>query len=174
MLFHLVCATPITIYFLDGSHSAVLSDPGAYLAAVAQRLQDAVGRPLQVEGWGESLVFLETTLGFTYGFPDVPLTVAKIFPYHDFPHKIFPTRNFPLTKVSPHASENFSSPRFPSRNYPTRNFPLTKLSPHACETFFLTTISHTKFSRHEIFPHTPEISPTKTSPTNFSPHLLYK
>ena len=71
-------------FHLDRSRPEVLHDCAAYLAAVAQPLQDAVGLPLQVQGWGESLDFLETTLGFTNGFPDVgpkvPLAFAPLGP----------------------------------------------------------------------------------------------
>ena len=67
------------LFALDRSRPEVRSDPGAYLAAVARGLQDAVGLPLQVEGWGESVEFFETTLVFTNGFPDVGLKAPLAF-----------------------------------------------------------------------------------------------
>ena len=54
-------------------------NPGEYLAGVSERLQDAVGLPLQVEGWGESLDCLESTLCFTNGLPDIGLKVPLAF-----------------------------------------------------------------------------------------------
>jgi hypothetical protein len=67
------------LFYLRVSDPALLRDPGEYLAGVSERLQDAVGLPIQVDGLGESLDFLESTLCFTDGLPDIGLKVPLAF-----------------------------------------------------------------------------------------------